>query len=493
MKLNLKHCKINHKSGVNVSNKEYDQAFYIGTFGDIVINDSTDHSKAGMLVLSRKIYKMMSQRNVTPRNNEDSSQKKVNFLNQALQKGEYYGNLTLRSENTYLKSHVNELEEDIRKLYECNSKLEKLNKNLDVKLSFYQKKVHCFNEIYNVVIKHINSIFKKVGEHILEDTSQIEQSRDIAKLKMNSMFESEMSDLKQVFKTLQKQIKNLNEEYLSIKQNVTGVNISEDSTRPYISKILDSISSNLSVSGSEIKLKSSKYSGQGEVKKENEYSKYDLPLSQRGLTTRQSSEVPIQIQSCEKKVENSISPPKENSELKEIQKKNHILYQGQRRNIPASPNPSLRNEINKRIGEEKSLNNSRHNSVHQVPYLNYSGFGSQRGSARNHANHPSSFHGELNNSGSKGPVSSRNQLSRQSSEKMFGYKPVVSTLSKLTLFNKKEAYTFERSEIEKPSYNDGDQSAAVSGRDSYDNLKSFRKLIQSFRGEVKLGMNMTGK
>jgi len=308
---------------------------------------------------------------------------------------------------------------------------------------------------------------------------------------LNSMFESEMMNLKQVFKNLQKQIKTLNEEYLNIKQNMNvggGGNISEDSTRPYISKILDSISSNLSASGSEIKLKSSKHSGQGEIKKENGYSKYDLPLSQRSLTTAQSNEIPKTFPE-----KNSISPPKDNSELKEIQKKNHILYQGQRRNIPPSPNQSLRNEINKRIGEEKSLNNSRHNSVHQVPYLNYSGFGSQRGSTRNYANQLSSFHGELNNSGSKGPVSSRKELSRQSSEKMFGYKPVVSTLSKLTLFNKKEAHTHERSEIEKPSYNDGDQSSAPSGRDSYENLKSFRKLIHSFRGEVKMGMNTIEK
>lgn len=524
MKLNSKHCKTNIKSVLNIS-KEFDQTFYVGTFGDIVINDSTSHCKAGILTLSKQIYRMISSMNLTSVNTKArnrasgvSPQKKMNFMNQALQKGEYYGNITLRSENAYLKAHVNELEEDTRKLYECNDKMEKVNKTLDLKLSFYQKKVHCFNEIYNVVIKHINSIFKKVGEHILEgnkEASVNQPNTEFAKQKLNSMFESEMMDLKQVFKNLQKQIKTLNEEYIEIKQN----NVSENTTRLHISKILDSISS---LSGSELKARSTTSQKVPPTSLENtkkinnfseensEYSKYDLPLSHRSMT-RQSNEIktiirkessPPPPQSIEKKVgiESSISPSKKDSELKEIQKKNHALFQGQRRNIPPSPNVSLRNEITKRIVEERSLSNSRHNSVHQISYLNYSGVGSQRASIRNH-NNPSSFHADINNSGS--------QLSRQGSEKTFGYKPLVSTFSKLNIAGGRlQRETHERSELEKSgsvysemknnfvnqaserhyrSSNPENGESFPSNRDSYDNLKSFRKLIQNFRGELKIG------
>jgi cell division protein FtsB len=508
---------------LNIS-KELDQTFYVGTFGDIVINDSTTHCKAGTLTLSKQIHRMISSMNLTSVNTKtrsktfgDSPQKKMNFMNQALQKGEYYGNITLRSENAYLKSHVNELEEDIKKLYECNDKIEKVNKSLDMKLNFYQKKVHCFNEIYNIVIKHINSIFKKVGEHILEgnkEASLNQPSKELAKQKLNGLFESEMMDLKQVFKNLQKQIKTLNEEYSNIKQN----SVSEDTTRLHISKILDSISS---LSGSELKARSTASQKVPPTSLENtkkinnfseensEYSKYDLPLSHRSMT-RQANEIKGKEsspprQSAEKKVgiESSISPSKNDLELKEIQKKNHALFQGQRRNIPPSPNISLRNEITKRIVEERSLSNSRHNSVHQISYLNYSGVGvgSQRGSVRTH-NNPSSFHADINNSGS--------QLNRQSSEKMFGYKPLVSTLSKLNITSGRQ---HERSELEKSesAYNEmrnnfinqaserhyrsstekgtpnpENGEPLPSNRDSYDNLKSFRKLIQSFRGEVKM-------
>jgi len=525
MKLNSKHCKTKIKSVVNLS-KELDQTFYVGTFGDIVINDSASHSKAGILTLSKQIHRMISSMNLTSVNPQtrskilgDSPQKKMNFMNQALQKGEYYGNITLRSENTYLKSQVNELEEDIKKLYECNDKIEKVNKSLDLKLNFYQKKVHCFNEIYNIVIKHVNSIFKKVGEYILEGNKEVninQPNKELAKQKLNNMFESEMMDLKQVFKNLQKQIKTLNEEYSNIKQN----NVSEDTTRLHISKILDSISS---LSGSELKAKSITSQKVPPTSLENtkkinnfseensEYSKYDLPLSHRSMT-RQANEIKGKESSppppVEKKVviENSISPSKNDSELKEIQKKNHALFQGQRRNIPPSPNISLRNEITKRIGEERSLSNSRHNSVHQISYLNYSGVGvgSQRGSIRPQ-NNPSSFHiVDVNNSGSG------SQLNRQSSEKLFGYKPLISTLSKLNItsgrlherseLEKSEAAYNEmknnfinqaserhyRSSTEKGTPNPENGEPLPSNRDSYDNLKSFRKLIQSFRGEVKM-------
>jgi len=568
--MNLKNIKTTVK---NLTKTQAFEPSCLSLFRKEVLLDSLNHYKAGNLILSKNLYSFLSSQ---PKN-DNFSKEALNTLSSTahLQKTQYYSNLTLKSENTYLKSQVSELEGDIKKLYDCNRKMNKLNKNLEIKLDFYQKKMQCFTTVSNQIVELINSVFKKVGNHILETQqnsfdsdfdlqSPQQKARELAKQKIYNVFRNEMSELKITFKNLQKRLDSLNEEYLNLK----NLSIADGNRSFSISKILDSMSSQMNAS-SETMSKSIKQndiillqSSLGHVRKPSqfneegekggEYSKYDLPLSHRSIAKVQT---PMKISyknspnsnGKETIFEVSLSPAQEKIEKKQIVKQNPQLYQLQRNNIPPTKTSSLRNEIHRRIAE-KNANTSRHSSTHRGSYMNNSGIVSHRESVRNPHNlsglnslNPTNIVNEAVEN--RNSINSRNQLNRNSSEKAFGNNIVQSQTIKVSLQSKRGerqgltksgkslerhlsyggekidknsilafgdfTMRFEKNELnylqnEYPLQIDSKESnkeniqnrnlitngTLSSARDSYENLKSFRKLIQNFRGDLsKRGSN----
>ena len=570
--MNLKNIKPTVKNFANLARSGVLEPSSLSLFKKEVILDSINHYEAGIITLSHSLYSSLSK-------NDNFSKESTSALTSIsqLHKTQYYSNLTLKSENAYLKSQVSELEGDIKKMYDCNRKMNKVNQNLETKLGFYQKKMHCFTNVSNQIVELINSVFKKVGNHLLEsqqstfDSDSSRQSpnqkaKEQAKFQVNNVFRNEMNELKMTFKNLQKRIDSLNEEYLNLK----NLSVADGNRSFSISKILDSMSSQMNASNNETMSKIIKpndtillQSSIGhirkpsqfveEVEKGGEYSKYDLPLSHRSTLKPQTpikisqKNTPPSSNGRETILEVSLSPAQEKIEKKQIVKENPKFYQLQRNNIPPTKMSSLRNEIHRRIAE-KNANTSRHSSTHRTSYLNNSGLTSHRESVRNPNNlsnlnsiNPTNIANEpIEN---RNLINSKSQLNRNSSEKAFVNMPVPSQTIKVSLQNRRSerhgptkpgkslerhfsyggekldknnflafgdfTMRFEKNELnsiqnEYPlqiepkeankenieNRNLASHGTVSSARDSYENLKSFRKLIQNFRVDLnKVGSN----
>lgn len=563
MKQNSKHAKSDHK---DLSPFPKDPRIsYTSLFKHERLSDSTLHSIAGILTMSEKVYWLLSRPSVTPKAQRNSITLPMNDSFLLSHKShhnnkEYYNNLALKSENTYLKSHITELEDDIKKLYDCNQKMVKLNKNLELKVNFYQKKVHCFTDVYNQQIENINVLFKKISTYLL-DTQQgvhgsgtkspVHSIKDKVKSTLHMLFNEEMTEMKLNFKNLQKQIDVLNDEYLNLKQLPEA----ENNTSYYISKIIDSISSNPNSTNSETKSKSTKQnetilqSSINQTRKPStrceeagtkspDFFKYDLPLSHRSGQKQKPEKTPQRptekhtpsSAGKETVLEISLSPQKETTpeiSIKPQVKDLHIFNRLQRKHAPP-PKNILKNEIQRRLAVDKAIANSRHSSINQISCLSNSGLMSQRGSVKsiNQSNFASLNMFGMEYSDTRHSVNSRSRLSGNSTERgtvnnnskivsqaMKRIPPARQTerpesarstekysgtssqlLSNLTSrtertesTNAPQEHLLSRGSMKeiRQEANDysnyGANETMMTGRDSYDNLKSFRKLIQNFR------------
>lgn len=542
---------------------------YLPLFKKEVFVDSFAHNRAGVLSMSRNVYNLLSS-SFSHKLKKESGPSPALINNSlgsqedSIRKTEYYNSATLKSENIYLKSQITELEEDIKKLYECNASMVKLNKTLDLKVTFYQKKINCFTDTYNQIIEHINTIFKKIGNFMLESQQGVQKIeiksptskiRDKAKENLNSMFSQEMNDLKVTFKNLQEHIDSLNEEYSNIKhQPVTDYRASS-----FLSKILDPTPSEQLTPIKEAKSKSmtrkseitpqpslshtrkvSRISEDVHLVESPKFSHYDTPLSTRfSKLCSPKRQIEIKIASPQERpliLDSFSSPIKKKLDIKLTPKNNSPLNKTQRKHVPP-PKAAARNEVRKEPANKTSTH-SRRSSVNQVTHLNNTGGVSQREAAK-HIHHHSNYvspkmqNGGLNDTGFRNQYVSNQKTSQKDNYELFTSSNTESSAklqvtkahshirqnerpesSRSELSSEKNnnipanledahsnAFRGETPKVRNPTifsdlikeYAKGLHSGSTdsgennsggrvsTGRDTYDNLKNYRKLIQNFR------------
>ena len=307
-------------------------------------------------------------------------------------------------ENGLLRLQISELENEIEKLKETNSAIISYNKNLEAKVGFYQKKVQAFTEIYNQVITLVNSIFKKVGDFLIEKHNLNEDSpnkqqtvkdpKQIIKQKIDFLFMNEMTDLKFVFKNLQNSIDQINEEALSFRtQHGTDY-------LPQLSKIFDSGTASPLLQTNEYPSLNKRATPQPSStnKSDREKSNFDTEECEtrrselhdphsRPVTSRENIHT-IQENGTELETEHSSEEASKEisvSQSKLFDKAPPLMCY-HKKPIPFC-RTALRDEIQKRLATEKTLNHSRNNSL--ATFFAHANFKSTKNLKENHTAAPS--------------------------------------------------------------------------------------------------------